>query len=384
MKMSLRTPLITLGTVVAMCLPMGAGPAGVALAGIGLEAAEIIEQILVKVNGEIFTKSDLEQRQIAALRQRNRGVSETDLKNDAELRKALTEITPQIVLQAVDELLLLQRAKELNLALTDERFNEILAKIRKENKLEDDQAFEAALKNEGLTVAELRRSMERDMLISEVQRQDVMQKIAVSEEEARAYYEAHKSEFTSQASVTLREIFVNVPDKAPPGSPNAGQAGVNVGLEEEAKEKIDTLRQRALKGEDFAKLAAEGSDAASKANGGLIGPIKKEELSAAAQQTIEGLKPGGVSEPIRLAKGWQIIKLESATQTVIQPLDQVRDQVSNKVFMSKRGAEMEKYVKRLRSQAVIEWKNDEIHKAYERALAEEAKEPAPPAAPGRS
>ena len=92
----------------------------------------------MKVNGEIFTKTDLEQRQVAALRQQNRAVSEADLKNDAELQKVLDEVTPQIVLQAVDELLLLQRAKELNLTLTDEQFADIVKKIRTENKLEDD------------------------------------------------------------------------------------------------------------------------------------------------------------------------------------------------------------------------------------------------------
>lgn len=361
MEMSLKKSLIAAGAAALMAL-------------LALPVrAQIIEQILVKVNGEIFTKSDLEQRQIAALRQRNRQVSEADLKTDAELRKALNEITPQIVLQAVDELLLLQRAKELNLTVTDERFADIIKKIRTDNKLEDDAAFEAALKQEGLTLAELRRSMERDMLIGEVQRQDVMQKIAVTEEEARTYYEAHKTEFTTPATVTLREIIVNVPEKGADG-----QAGVNVGLDEEAKAKIEALRARALKGEDFAKLAADSSDAPSKANGGLIGPIKTDELSAGAQNLIKGLKPGGVSEPVRLAKGWQIIKLESQTATVILPLDQARDQVSNKVFMTKRGAELEKYVKKLRTQAAIEWKNEEIKKAYDQALAAEAKELANP------
>jgi peptidyl-prolyl cis-trans isomerase SurA len=364
MLMSLKKSLIAAGAAALMAL-------------LALPVrAQIIEQILVKVNGEIFTKSDLEQRQIAALRQQNRAITEADLKNDEELRKALAKITPQIVLQAVDELLLLQRAKEMNLTVTDERFADIVKKIRTDNKLEDDAAFEQALKQEGMTLAELRRSMERDMLIGEVQRQDVMQKIAVTEEEARQYYEAHKNEFTTPAAVTLREIIVNVPEKGADG-----QAGVNVGLDEEAKGKIDALRQRALKGEDFAKLAADSSDAPSKANGGLIGPIKKDELSPGAQKLIEGLKPGGVSEPVRLAKGWQIIKLESSSATVVLALDQARDQVSNKVFMAKRGAELEKYVKKLREQAAIEWKNDEIKKAYDLALAAEAQENAKPQPP---
>ena len=41
------------------------------LAGPGVVAPQIIEQVLVKVNGDIITKTELEEKQIAALRQRN-------------------------------------------------------------------------------------------------------------------------------------------------------------------------------------------------------------------------------------------------------------------------------------------------------------------------
>ena len=94
------------------------------------------------------------------------------------------------------------------------------------------------------------------------------------------------------------------------------------------------------------------------------------------QKIIDGLKVGGVSEPIRIGKGWQLIKLDASTPTVTLPFEQAREQVTNKVFLSKRGAEMEKYVKRMREQAIIEWKNEEIKKAYEQGLAAEAKEDA--------
>lgn len=355
-KMSLKTLAVAAALVV--------------VTGLSLHA-DVIEQVLVKVNGEIFTKSDLEQRQISALRARNRGVTENDLKNDAELKKALAEITPQIVVQAVDELLMLQRAKEMNLKLTDERFQEVVGRIRKENKLEDDAAFQAALKQEGLTIDELRQQIERDMLINQVTQQDVMQKIAVTEDETKKYYEEHKAEFTTPANVTLREILVNVPDRA-----TNGQIGVNVGLDEEAKAKAEAIRERALKGEDFGKIASAESDAPSKANGGLIGPINKSELSPSVQKIVDSLKVGGISEPIRIGKGWQLIKLDASTPTVVLPFEQAREQVTNKVFLSKRGAEMEKYVKRMREQAVIEWKNPEIKKAYEQGIAAENKEDA--------
>jgi len=185
--------------------------------------AEIIEQILVKVNGEIFTKSDLEQRQVSALRQKGQQI---DLKNDAanqQLRKALDEITPQIMVDAVDEMLLVQRGKELGYKLSDEQFKGVLDNIKKENKLESEEQFQAALKAEGITMADLRRNLERSMLVQRVQQNEVMGKIGVSEDEARKYYESHLSEFTTPQSVTLREILVALP---------ADNKGVNVAADE--------------------------------------------------------------------------------------------------------------------------------------------------------
>src|SRR5262245_36087754 len=79
--------------------------------------AEIIEQILVKVNGEIFTKTDLETRQIAILRQRGEQIDPKDTSN-AQLRKALDDITPKIMVDAVEEMLIVQRGKELGYKLT--------------------------------------------------------------------------------------------------------------------------------------------------------------------------------------------------------------------------------------------------------------------------
>src|SRR6266498_1295965 len=166
--------------------------------------AEILEQILVKVNGEIFTKTDLEQRQVAALRQKGQ---QFDLKNDPgnqQLRKALDAITPQIMVDAVDEMIIVQRGKELGYKLSDEQFKSVVDNIRKENKIETDEQFQAALKAENMTMADLRRNLERQMIFQRVQQNEVIGKIGVTEQEARKYYEAHLSEFTTTQSVTLR------------------------------------------------------------------------------------------------------------------------------------------------------------------------------------
>src|SRR5262245_37124268 len=68
----------------------------------------IIQRILVKVNGDILTQKELEQRQVLALRDQGKG----DLTGDA-LYKALEDITPEILVSSIDELLIVQRGREL-------------------------------------------------------------------------------------------------------------------------------------------------------------------------------------------------------------------------------------------------------------------------------
>ena len=102
--------------------------------------AEVIEQILVRVNGELFTKTDLEMRQVAALREMGQRLdpSKANL-DDAQLRKMLDQVTPELMVGVIDEMLLVQRGKELGYRLGDEQFTGILDNLKKENKIENDE-----------------------------------------------------------------------------------------------------------------------------------------------------------------------------------------------------------------------------------------------------
>ena len=195
-------------------------------------SADIIEQILVKVNGEIITKTDLEQRQVAAIRQRPEAQAMRG--DDAAVAKLLTEVTPQVIVDAVDELLLIQRGKELGYTMGDEQFNSIVENIRKENKIESEEQFQAALKQEGMTMLDLRRQLEKQMLVNRVQQTEVAGKIGVTDDEVKAYYEANKASFATSPNVTLREILVAVP---------ATEAGVNVAADEEAAAKAADIER---------------------------------------------------------------------------------------------------------------------------------------------
>jgi len=329
--------------------------------------ADVIEQVLVKVNGDIITKTELEQRQVAALRQRLNGqnVDPDMLKTDEQLKKALAEITPHVLVNAIDELLLVQHGKELNLHLSDDQFKQVVNNIRKEQKLEKDEDFTRALAAENMTMDDLRKQLERQMIIEQVQRQEVGSKLTITEEEARQYYAAHPDEFTEPMAITLREILIEVPSAA-------GGAGVNVAADDEAQKKIADVRARALRAEDFAKLAAEVSASSSKANGGLIGPFSRDDMSPTLQAMIDKMKPGEITQAIRTPRGYQIFKLESVKPAAVQPFDSVRDLIAEKVAGARTQTEMRKFLARLRTQAIIEWKNEELKKVYEKQIAAES------------
>ena len=278
--------------------------------------AEIIEQVLVKVNGEIITKSDLEQRQITALRERQGAVDPSRV-SDTALAKMLADVTPQVIVETIDELLLIQRAKELGMTISDAQFNDVLDSIKKDNKMETEEQFQAALKQEGVTLAGLRKMLEKRMLIGQLQSREV-----------------------------------------------------------------EEIRAQIVKGESFEKLAGELSAAPSKANGGLIGPIPKSELDEALAKMLAAMKVGEVTPVVCVPSGVEILKLESTIEGTTIPYDQARGQIAQRLTQQRQGAEMQKYVKKLRATAIIEWKNDEIKKAWEAGVATDPPVAAPEPAVG--
>jgi parvulin-like peptidyl-prolyl isomerase len=326
-------------------------------------SAEILEQVLVKVNGEIVTKTEFEKLQIGALREQTTQADPSRM-SDAELSKELAQVTPRVIVSVIDEMLLLQRAKELGYAVSDTQFNQVLDSIKKDNKLESEEQFQAALKSEGMTLAQLRQMLSKRMLIGQVQQREIVTRVDITEAEERAYYDANPKEFETTPSVTLREIIVNAdvdPVKKVP----------SVGALDDARAEAETVRARILKGEPFEKVAAEVSDAPSKANGGLIGPISRNEMNEDLVKMLSTMKAGDITPVLNTSTGAQFFKLESSIDSTTLPFEAARSQIADKLGQQKVGVEMKKYLQRLRSQAIIEWKNDEIRKAWEAGISAE-------------
>ncbi|MEE2638480.1 MAG: peptidyl-prolyl cis-trans isomerase [Acidobacteriota bacterium] len=327
----------------------------------GSPGALMLQRILVKINGDLITQTDLEQAQINAIR--NRPIPP---QSDAELELALQEITPEVLANSVDQLLLVQRGRDMGYSLSDEQFDEIIEGIKQENEMDDEQLLQALEEQQGITLAELRGVMEEQMLVGQVQQDQVLRRVKMTDTEAREYYSTHPEEFTEPATVMLREILISAP---------VGAGALNVARENQARVKAETALARVRGGEDFEAVVAEASDAATKANGGLIGPIALGDLAATVRARLEVLVVGDVADIERTPAGYQILKLESSTAAAPAPFDEVRASIIDNVFNERRLEALNTYLSTLRTEAIIEWKDEGLKTLYDAYIANRTSPP---------
>ena len=108
-----------------------------------------------------------------------------------------------------------------------------------------------------------------------------------------------------------------------------------------------------------------------------MGPLSRSDLSDELQKALAGMKTGDVTPVLRTPRGYQVIKIESLQDTSIKSYDEARPEIADKIANEKRQGEFRKYIDRLRAEAIIDWKNDEIKKAYEVGLKQEQSAPQP-------
>jgi parvulin-like peptidyl-prolyl isomerase len=174
-------------------------------------------------------------------------------------------------------------------------------------------------------------------------------------------------------TVTLREILVTVPTAS-----QRGQTVFSVASDNAAKAKIEALRARAVAGGDFVALVNEASESSTKASGGLIGPVNFADLTTALQEAVTALQPGGVTPPLRGTRGYQIFKLEARSTPELRPFDSIRPEIERAIRDERIDPETQKMLARLRTQAVIEWKDDSFKEMYEKQIAKQAASAATP------
>src|SRR5262249_34549359 len=108
------------------------------------------------------------------------------------------------------------------------------------------------------------------------------------------------------------------------------------------------------------------------------GPLSLNDVSPDLRKLFESMNPGDITDVLHGNKGYQILKLESKSSAETMPFAQAREDISNRVFTTKRQDEFQKYLEKLRAQAIIEWKNQDLKKAYDTGLAQAKAGPGAP------
>ena len=290
----------------------------------GLVQGDVIERVMARVNGQIVTLSDFEARQMAAI--------QAARVPDGEVEAFLRQNNAKLLDEAMEELLLVDRAVALGLKLKPEFLDQWIEDIKKEQKISSEEEFLAQLKREGLTKDALRRNIERSFIVRQVRSREVDPKAQVTEADVRADYERRKAvDFTRKATVHLLEIVLKGSD---------------------AKAAALEIMARLRKGEDFETIARERSTSASQTAGGDLGRVEPADLNPALAAAIAPLRPGDITDPVQIEGSFWILKVRERLADEVTAFDQVKERIQEDLSRTRLEKVYGDYIAELKKNAV--------------------------------
>ena len=299
---------------------------------------KIVEMIVAKVNGEIITKTELDhQRELLASELTKQNPTFTP----AQLEAATSQKEADELRDQIDQLLLVQKAKELSISV-DAEVTKRIAALQADSKLIDPEEFHRWVQEgSGMPFEDYRNNMKNALLTQRLISQEVAYKIQLPQSELHDYYDKHKSEFVRQEEVYLSEILI-----APKSSSDADAAA--------AEKKAKEIMARARKGEKFGDLARSYSDAPTAAQDGQLGPSKRGDLRKEIEDIVFKANRGYVTDPMRTQNGWVILKVDERHDAGQAAFEDVQNEIMEKLYAPRMQPEIRKYLTKLREDAFIE------------------------------
>ncbi|MBV8808817.1 MAG: peptidyl-prolyl cis-trans isomerase, partial [Acidobacteriaceae bacterium] len=173
--------------------------------------------------------------------------------------------------------------------------------------------------------------------------QEVSRHITITPKEIQDYYEKRKSDFVREEKVELSEILISTQGK--------DAAGIAA-----AEKKAKQLADDASKGQRFSDLARDNSDASTAKAGGVLGAYKKGDLAKEFEAAVWNLPKGGVTQPIRIATGFEILKVDDHTKAGLETLDEAKPEIENILYGPKMQPKVREYLTQLRRTAFLQIK----------------------------
>ena len=298
----------------------------------GMTSAGTVDRILAKINDEIITLSEL-RREMEPLRREI--MSKVPA---AQQEQALKEAEEQVLNNLIEAALIYQKAVELEYeAHVEDEVTSYIQQIMKDNNLRDTEEFENALAQDGQSMRSFRESIQKYLISQALVNDFIHSRISLLTPEIERYYQNNQASFSTPEEVTLSEIILDT----------AG--GVS-----EAESRAADITARVRSGEPFAALAKQYSKGATAGRGGEIGTYVVDKLNAEIRKALVGVGEGDISTPQKSAEGIILYRVDARKPVIVQPLDEVRDEIRNILYQQKRNPEYERFMKQLKEDAYIQ------------------------------
>jgi peptidyl-prolyl cis-trans isomerase SurA len=296
--------------------------------------AQLVEEVVARVNADVITRSQYMQ----ALSD-----TENDFKTNLpaeEAKTKLAELRPKLLDLMIDNMLLVQKAQDMGIDV-EAQINKQFLEMAKQQNMSITE-FEEAMRKGGIEPNEARARLRERMLREAVINQEVYGTIwrGLTEREKREFYDKNKEKFMQAGELKLSEIFLPV-------------EGRSFG---EIEAKAGEIAASARNGAAFSDLVKKHGDPtrASYAGAGALGSFKSvDDLSGPIAKAIGPLKAGQVADPIRMADGVIILRVDERREAAPRPFEEVDREVSmSLVYERSRDAET-RYIEKLRREAYI-------------------------------
>ena len=236
--------------------------------------------------------------------------------------------------------LLWQESQKQKISINENDVAEEIGKLKQ--RFPDEKAFTEAITNMGMTEAELKERIEKSMAIQGLIDQAVTQKIIVSDQEIKDFYDKNPSYFKEEAQVRASHILIKVEDKAT----DAEKA--------QARKKIKEIQEKLKQGEGFEKLAKENSQCPSGKNGGDLDFFGRGRMVEAFENAAFALKKGEISDIVETPFGYHLIKVTDTKDARTVDLKEAREKIAGYLKQQKTEKDVNTYIEKLHSESKIE------------------------------
>jgi parvulin-like peptidyl-prolyl isomerase len=301
---------------------------------------QVVDEVIAQVNDDVITLSMLKREskeRIDTLRQS--GMSQEEAEAEVAKRQ------PELIATLVNEALLIQKGKELDLSSEVEaEVNRRMLEVAKEQGITTIEKLEAAMRESGVDPVATRQTLRTEIMKQFVIQQEVDRKVFFGStiDELKKYFQEHQEKFRKPESVSISEIFLS-------------SAGKN---EAEVKARAMELVTQLRAGANFGAVAAANSEREvngvriAPQNKGKVGAFEVPNLREDIANAIKNVKAGSVSDPLRTNDGYQILRVDERTPgstTATFNENQVREAIT----IERGEKNREEYLQGLRNEAYI-------------------------------